>query len=205
MKTIAILSQKGGAGKTTLAINLAVSAEIAKKQAVIIDLDPQSSSTSWADSRQSETPHVISAQAARLPNLLEAAKTGGADVVFIDTSPHSENSSLTAARFADFVLIPCRPAILDLKAISNTIDIARLAGKQFAVVLTCVPARGNLATEASEAVSVYGVTVCPTYIGQRAAFVHSITLGQSVHEYEPKGKAVDEINKLYKWIVKKVK
>jgi chromosome partitioning protein len=68
-------------------------------------------------------------------------------------------------------------------------------------VLNCVPPRGTLA---DEAVSSYGVALSPIRIGQRAAFVHSITSGQSVQEYEPKGKATEEISKLYKWILKQV-
>lgn len=143
MKTIAILSQKGGAGKTTLAVNLATAAQLAKKQTVIIDIDPQASATGWGDSRLSETPIVISAQPSRLQKVIEAANENGADFVFIDTSPHSESGALAAARLADFILIPCRPAILDLRAISNTIDIVKLAACKAAVVLTCVPPRGS--------------------------------------------------------------
>jgi chromosome partitioning protein len=205
MKTIAILSQKGGAGKTTLAINLAVAASKYKKQSAIIDLDPQASAANWHDSRGLEAPFVVSAQPARLQNVIEAAEENGAHFIFIDTAPHSESASLAAARIADFVLIPCRPAILDLRAIGNTIDLVRLAGTKAAVVLTCVPPRGTLAEEASEAVSAYSIQLCPQQIGQRAAFVHSITAGQSVHEYEPNGKAAEEINNLYKWVIKQLK
>jgi chromosome partitioning protein len=205
MKIIAILSQKGGAGKTTLAINLAVAANESRKQSAIIDIDPQASATNWYDSRDYEEPVVVSAQSARLQNVIDAAKEGGADIVFIDTAPHSESASLAAARIADYILIPCRPAILDLRAIGNTIDLAKLAGTKAAVVLTCVPPRGTLAQEAAEAVSTYGIDLCPSQIGQRAAFVHSITSGLSVHEYEPKGKASKEINALYKWINKQLK
>lgn len=205
MKTIAILSQKGGAGKTTLAVNLAVAAEIAKKQAAIIDIDPQASATSWSDSRSSDSPVVVSAQPSRLKNVLDAANEGGADLVFIDTSPHSENAALAAARLADFVLIPCRPAILDLRAISNTIDIVKLAGCKAAVVLTCVPARGSLAHEAEQAVLSYGIELAPVHIGNRTSFIHSLTEGQSVLEYELNGKAMIEVMNLYKWIYKQVK
>ena len=205
MKTIAILSQKGGAGKTTLAINLAIAASKFKKQSAIIDLDPQASATTWHDSRDSDIPVVVSAQASRLQMVIDAAKEAGADIVFIDTAPHSESASLAAARIADFVLIPCRPAILDLRAIGNTIDITKIAATKAAVVLTCVPARGTLAQEAKEAVSTYKITLCPSQIGQRTAFVHSITEGQSVHEYEPNGKAVEEVNSLYKWLIKQLK
>ena len=204
MKTIAILSQKGGAGKTTLAINLSVAAISAKKQTAIIDLDPQASSANWHDARGQETPVVVSAQPTRLNQVLEAANEAGASFVFIDSAPHSESAALAAARAADLVLIPCRPAILDIRAISNTIDLVNLAGTKAAVVLNCVPPRGTLADEATEAVASYGISIAPVRIGQRASFVHSVTSGQAVQEYEPKGKAAEEIAELYKWIVKKV-
>ena len=205
MKTIAILSQKGGAGKTTLAINLAVAAEYSKKQSAIIDIDGQASATSWGDIRTAESPVIVSAQPSRLENVLTAAQENGADFVFIDTAPHSESAALAAARLADLVLIPCRPAILDLRAISNTIDIVKLAKCQAAVVLTCVPPRGSLTIQAAKAVASYDIEIAPVHIGQRASFVHSLTSGQAVLEYEPNGKAMEEVIKLYKWIVKQVK
>src|SRR5580693_4718844 len=129
MKTIAIISQKGGAGKTTLAIHLAVAAEMAHKSAAVIDLDPQASATSWKDLREGETPVVASAQVTRLVQVLEAAAKHGADIAIIDTAPHSESAALAAARAADLILIPCRPAILDLRAIHLTIDLSKLADK----------------------------------------------------------------------------
>lgn len=205
MKTVAILSQKGGAGKTTLAVNLAVAAAAATKgRAAVIDLDPQASAAGWGDSRTDETPAIVSAQASRLAQVLEAAKENGARLVLLDTAPHSESAALAAARAADFVLIPCRPAILDLRAIGGTIDLARLAGVKAAVVLNSVPPRGALADEAAEAIAGYGVEVVPVRVGQRAAFQHAITLGQGAQEFEPGGKAAEEIKALYKWVCKQI-
>jgi chromosome partitioning protein len=204
MKTIAIISQKGGAGKTTLALHLAVAAERSGRTAVIIDLDPQASATSWKDSRADESPAVVSAQASRLAAVLDAAGKGGAQLTIIDTAPHSESSALAAARAADLILIPCRPAILDLRAISSSIELARLAGKSAAVVLNSVPPRGNLADEAAAAVAGYGVEVAPVQLGQRAAFMHALTGGQTAQEYEPKGKGASEIQQLYVWTCKQV-
>lgn len=204
MKTIAIISQKGGAGKTTLALHLAVAAERSGQTAVIIDLDPQASATSWKDSRTGDSPAVVSAQATRLSAVMDAAEKGGAVVCIIDTAPHSESAALAAARAADLILIPCRPAILDLRAISNTIELARIAGKPVAVVLNSVPPRGSLAEEAAAAVAGYAVDVAPVQIGQRAAFMHALTVGQTAQEYEPGGKGADEIQQLYMWTCKQV-
>jgi chromosome partitioning protein len=204
MKIIAIISQKGGAGKTTIAIHLAVAAEQSGQTAVIIDLDPQASATSWKDSRQGDTPAVVSAQAARLVAVLEAAKMGGAAICIIDTAPHSESAALAAARAADLILIPCRPSILDLRAISNTIDIAKIAGKSVSVVLNSVSTRGSLAEEAAAAVAVYEVNIAPVQIGQRAAFMNALTNGQTAQEYEPNGKGSNEMQQLYMWTCKQI-
>jgi chromosome partitioning protein len=199
MKTIAVISQKGGAGKTTLSIHLAVAAESQGIQAAVIDLDPQASAAGWSDSRAAESPAVVSAQAARLVQVLDAARNNRVGLALLDTAPHSERTALAAARAADFILIPCRPAILDLRAIGSTIDLARLANKPCAVVLNAVPPRSSVA-DAKEAVASYGVQVAPVHFTQRAAFAHALTAGQTAQEYEPDGKAADEALHLYMWI-----
>jgi len=204
MKTIAVISQKGGAGKTTLSVHLAVAAESKGVSAAIIDLDPQSSAAGWGDSREAESPAVVSAQAARLAQVLEAAREGGAGIAILDTAPHSESTALAAARAADFILIPCRPAILDLRAIGSTIDLVKLANKPCAVVLNAVPPRGGLAKDAQEAIAGYGVGVAPVHFAQRAAFAHALTAGQTAQEYEPDGKAAEEALQLYMWICTQV-
>jgi chromosome partitioning protein len=204
MKVIAILSQKGGAGKTTLALHLAVAAEQNGQQTAVIDLDPQASAANWSDSRTADTPAVVSAQASRLTQVLDAARNAGADLAIIDTAPHSESSALAAARAADLILIPCRPSILDLRAIGSTIDLAKLAKKPAVVVLNTVPPRGSLADDAAQAVAGYDIEVAPIHIGSRAAFLHSLTAGLTAQEYEPSGKAAEEITQLYKWACKHV-
>lgn len=200
MKTIAILSQKGGTGKTTLALHLAVCAEAEGHTAAVIDLDPQSSAAGWAESRTAEGPTVAIAHAPRLASILEAAATNGATLAVLDTAPHSQGDALAAAQAADAILIPCRPGILDLRAIGATVQIAKLAGKPAAVVLNACPPQGRaLADEAEEAVKGYGVTVAPVRLVQRAAFAHSLAAGQTAQEFEPQGKAAEEVKQLYDW------
>jgi chromosome partitioning protein len=114
-------------------------------------------------------------------------------------APHSESAALAAARAAGLILIPCRPAILDLRAINSTIDLAKLARKPAVVVLNSVPPRGSLGDDANQAIEVYGIEVCPARIGQRAVFIHSLTHGLTALEFEPQGKGAREIQRLYKW------
>ena len=199
MLTVAIVSQKGGVGKTSLALNLAVAAELAGHATLIVDLDPQASAAAWADSRSADTPVVVSAQAARLDEVLATAREHGASLCLIDTAPHAESPALTAARAADLILVPCRASILDLRAVTASQTIAQLAGTPVSAVLCGVPPRGSLADEAQATLESHGLPVAPVRIGHRAAFVHAATTGQGVQEYDPQGKAMHEISRLYEW------
>jgi chromosome partitioning protein len=201
MKTVAIQSQKGGTGKTTTALNLAVAASRASQAVVVIDLDPQASAAGWKDTRPGDNPVVVSVAPARLSQALQAAEEGEADLVLIDTAPHAESAALAAAKAADLILIPCRPGILDLRAIGTTADVAKLAGKPAFVVLNAMPPGATrLVADAQAAVAVHGLDVAPVVIQQRAAFGHALTAGQTAQEYEPNGKAAEEIGELYRWL-----
>ncbi len=201
MNTIAVISQKGGSGKTTLCIHLAVAAEREEKTAVVIDLDPQASASTWRDVRDSETPAVVPAQPNRLALVLEEAKKLAARLVIIDTSPNSESASLTAARLADFIVIPCRPNLLDLQAITISVELAKLAQKPYAVVLNAVPPTGSLGENASTVLRQKNIVPAPIQLGHRAAYYHCLTRGQVAQEYEPLGKASEEIFQLYRWLL----
>src|SRR6202453_3532734 len=96
MRTIEILSQKGGSGKTTLALHLAVAAERAGRVAAVIDLDPQASAAGWKDSRSTETPVVVAMPASRLSQALDTARGAGADLALIDSAPHAGDVALAA-------------------------------------------------------------------------------------------------------------
>lgn len=204
MKIVSVVSQKGGVGKSTLSIHLATAAWLKKKETALIDLDPQASASKWGDSREGENPAIISCQASRLEKVLAAAQEEGADLIVIDSAPHSESAALAAIRIADLILIPCQPSILDLCAISNTIDLVKLAHKSAIAILNAVPTRGSLGDEAAEAIKQYEIPVAPVRISERTAFVRCLSAGLTVMEYEPKGKAAEEIWQFYKWVCKQV-
>jgi chromosome partitioning protein len=205
MKTVSLLSQKGGTGKTTLCVHLAVAAERAGKSAVILDLDPQASSTGWKDNRAGETPIAVSLQYTRLRQTLTASSQSGADFAFIDSAPHSDSVAMAAAEAADLILIPCRAGILDLRAIAMTARIAKLAGKPAFVILNALPPQAaGLIAEAAEAVAVHGLELAPVAIRQRAAFAHSLIDGRVAMEFDPKGKAAAEMTELYQWLAKEL-
>ena len=204
MKTLAILSRKGGTGKTTIAIHLAVAAEQNRQTVALIDLDPQVSAVSWSDRRDSDTPVVISAHAARLPELLSKAEANGVDLALIDTAAHAETSALAAARAATYAVIPCRPASLDLLAIGATVDVVKLAKVPACLVFNGAPARGTLTNDARSAVAAYDIPAAPCSLGHRIAFVHALIDGLTVLESEPRSKAAREVNTLYEYLRKQM-
>lgn len=203
MKVIAVVSQKGGVGKSTLSLATAVAATAKGLSVAVIDLDPQATVSSWSDRREEETPVVISAQAARLPRILEAAEGEGADLVVIDTAPRAEQAALAAAKAADLVIVPCRPAIYDLETVMTTVELVRLANQQtpLVCVLNGVPPRGPRQQQARDVLESLSVPVCPASLGQRAAIDHAAALGLVAQEYEPNGKAAAEIAAVYSFTI----
>lgn len=194
MQTIALISQKGGAGKTTLTVHLAAASAQAGVAAGIIDLDPQASSANWGDRREVVQPVVVSAHATRLPQEMQNAREGGVERLFFDTAPHSDSVALDAARAADLVIVPCKPNILDIEAIGNTIGLMKAAGTPLFVVLNGVAPAGTEADEAEAAIKeAFGVPVCPARLTTRVAFARSLVAGQTAAEFIPAGKlAIDD-------------
>jgi chromosome partitioning protein len=202
VKILAILAQKGGSGKTTVAVHMAVCAARRKLKTAILDIDPQQSAYRWNESRpEGQKLDAVRTDARQLAAMLQKAKAGGIDLAIIDTAPHSDSAAAIAAQLADYVLIPCRPARFDLDAIASTVEIAKAANTPAAVVLNAAP-RGRLAEEARAALQRQGITVIETVLHQRAAFSHAVIDGRSVHEYEPEGLAAAEIDQLYHHITR---
>ena len=203
MYVIAIVAQKGGTGKTTLALCLAVAATNDGKSVLVVDLDPQATASNWGDRRKSQQPVITSTQAARLPKLLATAAANGADLVIIDTPPRLEQAAMAAARAASLILIPCIPAINDLDTLDTTIELLKHAGTTRAiVVLNSAPARGARKEQAEEVVRDKGILIAPITFGHRTAFPDAAAFGQTPEEYDPKCKASEEIQHLYKFMCK---
>jgi chromosome partitioning protein len=199
MKTLAIISQKGGVGKTTLATCLAVAAESDGKKTAIFDLDPQATASFWKDIRQAVTPAVTSIQPIRLPAMQQAARESGADLTIIDGPAVARDVAFEAARAADFVLIPTKTAVFDTMSRTHTLEVVRQCGKPFSVVLTFVPPVGKETQDAIEAASALGAPICPVMLGHRKAYFRAQATGLAVQEYEPEGKAAMEISRLYEY------
>lgn len=200
MTTIAIVSQKGGSGKTTLAINLAAAAEQSGEVALVIDTDPQATACQWASWRQGAPPEVIDCAPPRLAAKINQARDQGASHIVIDTPPHADLAASKAVEAADLVLIPCRPSAFDLAAIRTTGQLVKLLGRPAALVFTAGPSRApKIYAEATALVRSFGIEVCSHTIADRAAFRHASAAGQTVFEFEPNGRAAAEIAAVHMW------
>lgn len=205
MSTIAIVSQKGGFGKTTLAVNLAAAAEADGQIALIIDTDPQATASQWGAWRKDAPPEVIDSAPPRLQHKVERARAQGASFIVIDTPPHADSAASKAVEVANLVLVPCRPSAFDLAAIKTTVSLIRLFNKPAFLVFTAGPSIApRMYEEANELVRGFGIGVCPHILPDRAAFRHASAAGASVLEFEPQGKAAAEIAAIHMWTIAQV-
>lgn len=200
MRSIAFLSQKGGSGKTTLAVHIAVAAEASGERVILIDTDPQGSATAWTQARTEERPLVEKTTASSLARVMERARRDHLTLAVIDTAPHATPGVDTIAAAVDFVLIPCRPSAFDLAAIASSVQVAKAAGKPSAFVLHACDARAPEVAEARDVLTSHAFPVALVDIGHRRAFSRAISSGRAVTEFEAHGKAAKEIITLWKWI-----
>lgn len=204
-KTIAIVSQKGGSGKTTLAVHLATRAAQAGRESCVIDTDPQATAAAWSDWRGDFLPVVVTSPPARLARTIDSARKQGVDFVVIDTPPHADAAAREAIKVADIVLIPTRPRAFDLHALEPIADLVAFAKKPAYVVLNGVPSGATVLSEEARATAKgLGLKVCSVELAERAAFHRSSAKGETASEIDPAGKAAKEIEKLWKWLAKKL-
>ncbi len=207
MRTIAIVSQKGGAGKTTLAIHLAAAASNAGRSALILDTDPQATASRWSQWRDGKAPEVVDCGAPTLlAKKLDQAQQLGADLVVIDTPPHADIMAREACKLADLILVPCRPQAFDLAAIETTASLVVAARKPAFVIFVGGPPRAPTtyaeATQlitGSDDVEGFGLVVAPVMLSQRAVYHHSTAQGKVAQELEPGSKAAEEVAALWLW------
>ncbi len=201
MRTYAIENQKGGSGKTTLALHLGQAFASRNYKVIIFDLDPQASAAEWKDARRDEFPAVIAVPSSRLAKVLEQAREMDTDIVIIDTAPHSEGTALAAARAADLILVPCQPSIMDLRALRKTAELLSHTKKPTYVILNAVSPNASVSDEVAATITQeFGLPVADVRFGSRVAYSRCLIDGQTAQEYEPGGKAAREVYKLYKWL-----
>ena len=204
MRSIAFLSQKGGSGKTTLAVHIAVAAEATGERVILIDADPQGSASAWSQARQENRPQIAKVAASGIGRAFERAEQERITLAVIDTAPHAVPGVDIIASAADFLLIPCRPSAFDIAAIAASVQVAKAADKPTAFILNACPTRAPEIEETREVLTNYGLPVAPVCLGDRRAFARAIATGRAVTEFEAQGKAAEEITKLWRWIRKQI-
>lgn len=207
MKVLTIGAQKGGAGKSTTAVHLAVQAALDGRRTMIVDLDVQGSVASWAERRAADDPLVVRSSPGQLPEILELARSEGMDLVVLDTPPHTGGTIDVAFSRADLVVVPIRPGPFDIDAASATIDVLRSSGRPGVFLLSQVPPRGSEADDtASLLEDLYpDMQVLEARVTTRKAFMQALIEGRAVREFEPpSSKAVAEIQALYDEIMRRI-
>ncbi len=199
MKTWAVISQKGGQSKTTLATGFAVEAAREKASVVILDADDrQGSSLYWSERREAEDVTVKDSSVAGLPlHVSKARASGRIDLTIIDTPANSKDIALAAAELADFVIVPVAPRGLDIHSVLQTVKQVQLAGTPFVVILTQVPHQGGEGAEAEAGFKAKGVTVAKSRLHFRKDFYKATPLGLTAAELDPDCKAAAEIRAAY--------
>ncbi|TPK79024.1 ParA family protein [Mesorhizobium sp. B2-4-13] len=205
MKTVTFVTQKGGSGKSSLAANLAVAAEQAGERVFLLDLDRQGTLARWIDRRTAETPGFDTiASESQLDAALATLAQQHFTVAILDTAGTDSPLVTAAIRVADLCLVPARPTPADLEATQPTLSAIQATRRRFAFVLSQAPVRSGRLGEAAAGLRMLGVLAEPP-IAQRNDHQDALGAGQGVTEFNPGGKAAEEIRSLWGWIATKLK
>lgn len=208
MRSIAFVTQKGGAGKTTLAASLAVAAADAGERVIVLDLDPQASLVRWGERRQGANARskvmIEPLEADRLPRLnaiLEGLEGVGFTLAIFDTAGADGAAARLVTEAADLCLLPARPTRLDVDATAATFRAVYLAKRKAAFVLNqCPPTyRSSRASESAKGLTHLGVLAEPM-LSARMDFQDAMGAGLGVTEYARGGRAAREVEMLWAWI-----
>jgi chromosome partitioning protein len=200
MRVLALASQKGGSGKTTLSGHLAVQAQRSGAgPVVLIDIDPQGSLADWWNEREAEMPAFAQTTVARLVTDLEMLRQKGFKLAVIDTPPAITVAIQSVLSVAELVVIPTRPSPHDLRAAGATVELCERAGKPLIFVVNAATPRAKITYEAAVALSQHG-TVAPVTLHHRTDYAASMIDGRTVMEVEPESKSAQEITELWTYI-----
>jgi chromosome partitioning protein len=198
MQTIAFVTRKGRAGKSTLASSLAVAAQEMHETVAVVDMDPQGSLTKWARMRGSSDLEVVASGAARLPDTLDRLEAAGCTLVIVD-APGAEGPAFSAAMTAaDLSIIPCRPSLFDLWAGAQTRSALKAVGGDFVFLLNqCPPAQQSARVrDGVETLEEMGALISPLILS-RVDYQEAARHGFGVTELNPNCAAAEEMRGLW--------
>jgi chromosome partitioning protein len=208
-KIVTIAQQKGGAGKTTMAAQLAVAYAKAGKRVGLIDIDPQGSLATWYEVRKALVDadgagiSFIQASGWRLTTELDRMKRDQ-DIILVDSPPHAETDVRIAVRAADLIMVPMQPSPMDLWATQPTLDMAKKEKSTALVVFNRTPPKGKLVDAVRTKIIQAELPVAGAVLGNRVAFAASIMEGKGVVESNPRHTATKEIKALADEIAQKL-
>ena len=201
MKVIAVLNQKGGSGKTTIATHLARALQLQGSSVLLVDSDKQGSARDWSAVDESNPVTVIGLDRPTLDRDLK--NISDKDFVVIGGSPQATDLAVSAIKAADFVLIPVQPSPYDIWATSDLVDLVKQRIEmtdnklKSAFVVSRAIKNTKIGSEVSEVLIEYGLPVLNAKIVQRIAYPNSAAIGKTVFETESKtSDAVAEMNAL---------
>lgn len=200
MNVIAVVSQKGGAGKTSFCAHLAVEVQRQKKSVAWIDMDPQGSLTSFYREREAETPLLLQSDAKSLKEHLRLCEQDGIEFVFIDTPPSTSKAVTEAVKRCHFALVPVRAGVLDILAIEQTVDLLESLGKDALLILNQVNTSARDAKDARVALSGFEIPIAELEVPLRVQFSRPMITGQVINELHTKRKESQIIQNLWKEI-----
>lgn len=197
---IAVAQRKGGAGKSTLAANLATAFAGLGERVALLDTDPQKTLSHWHAARggagaKAQALAFEAPSGWRVPATCDKFRRSH-DVVLLDTPPHDDTDARIAIRAADLVLVPLQPSAADLWAMGATLDLARAEKRRAALTLNRVPAQGKLGEEVARELRAQGLTLLDAPLGNRAAFASAFASGLGVTEAAPRSLAAEEVRAL---------
>jgi chromosome partitioning protein len=198
---VAILGQKGGAGKTTLATHLARSLVLSGRRALLVDTDPQGSARDWHAAGETELVPVVGLDRPSLDRALKGV-SGGYDWVVLDGAPQAHDLAVAGIRAADLVLLPVQPSPYDVWAAADLVELVRARQEvtggtpKAAFVLWRRVPRARITAEVRGALAEYGLPVLATAVGQRVVYAVSAAKGSTALDAEPGGPAAAEIHAL---------
>lgn len=204
MFTIGLFAQKGGPGKTTLAIHGGVMA--AEKYRVFVgDVDRQESLMKWGGSRPFDTPTIERLSPVTIRQQLADVAARGFEFAFADCPPHGDAWAAKIAEALDFAVVPCRPSRLDLEAVGDAVKILEANRVPFVFVLNAVRQQSRRKnSEAREALESWG-PVCPFMIPRLDAYEDALNDGRAVTEFAPGSNAADAMRNAWQWLFAHIK
>ncbi len=197
---LTIAQQKGGSGKTTLAINLAIEALYRGKKVAVVDTDPQGSLGRWFMTRMDElgAPDLELSTASAWGVSYEVGKLADSfDLVIVDTPPKADSDLRPALRAADLVVVPVAASHVDLWATEGVLDLARRENRPALVVLNRTRPNTRLGKEIAAKASELNALLGTASLANRVAFAEAPGLGKGVRELSRAKPASTEIEALY--------